>query len=395
MNATAAANVSVEDICDLTWMSTTGARVTRTIVLSVIMLGTLLGNVLVVVIFYKFASVRSNTNFFVLNMAVSDLLFPIILWPTEMVDTWTGFHRRWFLHGPVGDFTCKLTAFLTDASSAVSIMSLILITVDRFMAVVYPMRIATMTPRTRTRLIAATWVIAVLITSPYFYIFRLVRSDNKSYCEPSWQPAFNSETASRVYFPLLCVVLFVVPVIVVASLYTRIALALRRATIPGTPNSHESKRQRQSQNILKMSIAVVLVFVLCWLPQRAYVFLRLSYHFCDLVRYNLIVLHLAYSSSALNPWILFYFSEKYRHGLRIVFPGACAKKWPRRGNSAALATTQTSFELRSKRSKKSSSCKSEIRPTESPWDNTKHTEAAFLLSSMRKSDKKRSREEMC
>lgn len=335
-------STSVPDIegeCDMYWLSTISFKVGRTVILSAIMSVALLGNVLVVTVFNKFNSVRTNTNYFIVNMAVSDMLFPIVLWPTEMIDMWTGYNRRWFIGGPLGQLTCKLTAFLIDVSSTVSIQSLVLVAVERFVAVVYPMQMAKFTRTTRTRSIIATWIVAAVIHSPYFYLFRLIQWENKNYCVPDWQPAFDSYTANRIYFPTFCVLLFVAPVIVIALLYAKIALVLKQTTVPGNqPRSQESTRRRkQSKKVLNMSLAIVITFVLCWLPERLYIFLRFSFHYCELMRFNFFALLLAYTSSALNPWVLFIFSEKYRHGLRGILPCCfCSKNPDLSGDNVAV-----------------------------------------------------------
>ena len=69
-------------------------------------------------------------------MAMSDLLFPIFLFPRNLTGLYVDY--QWLISGPLGQALCKLVPFLTSVSGAVSIQSLVLIAVDRFGAVVFP-----------------------------------------------------------------------------------------------------------------------------------------------------------------------------------------------------------------------------------------------------------------
>ena len=109
-------------------------------------------------IVYKTPNLRKPINFFIANMA-SDLLYPIFLIP---------WHTKSFLiGGKLGQALCKLVPFFSSVSIDVSIQNLILIAVDRFGAVVFPLR----SPLIRSKLcpffIFATWIVAVAVNSPY------------------------------------------------------------------------------------------------------------------------------------------------------------------------------------------------------------------------------------
>ena len=96
---------------------------------------TLIGNIIIGIIVYRTRSMRKPINFFIVNMAMSDLLFPIFYFPSIVAKINYGY---WLLGGPVGQALCKLNYFLVDISAFVSIQSLVLIAVDRFGAVVFP-----------------------------------------------------------------------------------------------------------------------------------------------------------------------------------------------------------------------------------------------------------------
>lgn len=76
-------------------------------------------------------TMRTTINFFIVNMAMSDLLFPVFVFPLLLTEIYTsGF-------GPLGRTICLVLFQLLYISSWVSIQSLILIALDRFVAVVF------------------------------------------------------------------------------------------------------------------------------------------------------------------------------------------------------------------------------------------------------------------
>ena len=104
----------------------------------------LAGNTVVEIIVYKTQTMRKPINFFIVNMAMSDLLYPIFVIPRIVTELYVD---SWLIGGPFGQVLCKLVAFLTEVSSTVSFQSLVLIAVDRFGAVVFTLRSPIISPK--------------------------------------------------------------------------------------------------------------------------------------------------------------------------------------------------------------------------------------------------------
>lgn len=121
------------------------------------------GNLLVVIVVLLNPQMRSTTNLLILNLAMSDLLFVIFCIPFTAIDymlaTW-----------PFGDFWCKVVQYLIVVTAFSSIYTLVLMSVDRFLAVCFP--INSMTIRTERNSILALmmlWTIIITITIPVFF----------------------------------------------------------------------------------------------------------------------------------------------------------------------------------------------------------------------------------
>lgn len=110
----------------------------------------LLGNGLVVLVVLSNPQMRSTTNVLIINLAIADLLFVIFCVPFTATDyvlaTW-----------PFGDVWCKLVQYFIVVTAHASIYTLVLMSLDRFLAVVYP--IASRSFRTERNTI---WAISIL-----------------------------------------------------------------------------------------------------------------------------------------------------------------------------------------------------------------------------------------
>ena len=124
-------------------------RISKVCAFSFILLGSFFGNIFVIIIVYKRRDLRKTMNYFVVNMAVSDLLFPLVVIPDQITkivtDSW-----YWHVGGILGLTLCKLFYFASLVSLIVSVQSLVWIAVDRFVAVVFPLKFALISSKIST-----------------------------------------------------------------------------------------------------------------------------------------------------------------------------------------------------------------------------------------------------
>ena len=117
--------------------NSTAEKIGMTFAHCVILIVSLAGNTLIGIIVYKTQTMRKPINFFIVNMAMSDLLYPIFVIPRIVTELYVD---SWLIGGVVGQAFCKLVHFFQDISAVVSIESLVLIAFDRLGAVVFPLR---------------------------------------------------------------------------------------------------------------------------------------------------------------------------------------------------------------------------------------------------------------
>lgn len=303
---------------------TTFSKVSETIGYLLVLIFGVIGNSLVVAIVYRNRSMRTPANYFIANMAFADLMVPIFLVPKNLVWVYHG-KNVWLIGGTFGEFLCKFIPFIHDVCLMVSIHSLVLVAVERFYAVMRPLRAAIRSTRRCVVIIVSIWVLAMLFHGSYFYVHRLFFFKEKFRCYMTWEPLDDKTTVEKIYISII-VIFYAFPLISITTLYCIIILKLKRQRIPGTRYGHMIiNRQKRIVNTFRMVMTVVLAFFICWTPSIIFTSM-LFFHWdwvvpCDLLFHaELIVYMIAFSNNAITPYIYFIFNENYKNGLKALLP---------------------------------------------------------------------------
>ena len=138
---------------------------------------------------------------------------------------------------------------------------------DRFGAVVFPLRSTLIRSKLCPFFILSTLIVAVAFNSPDLFTFELVESAEGTWCVLKWKKAFG-ESSSFPSYQLASFILFIfIPELLLVILYFIILIKLKTQAHPGEQSaSTQQQRDRRNRNVLQMSIAIVTVFVLSRLP---------------------------------------------------------------------------------------------------------------------------------
>ena len=301
------------------WNHTAG-RIGITFAYCLILLVSLAGNTVVGMTVYKTKTMRKPINFFIVNMVMSDLLFPIFLIPREIQLLYMD---SWLIGGRLGQALCKLVTFISDVSLIVSIQSLVLIAVDRFGAVVYPLRSPLINSKQCPFFILATWIVAMAVQSPELVACKLVDYQTGLACRLRWNEAFGEFSSLDNYFVSVLVVFCFIPLVIIAILYIIIYLKLKSQKIPGEHSVNAGQqRQQRERNVLKMAIAIVVGFAVCGLPyfiSRVLLIFAANIWSCGFQYFASFAYFMVHINCAMNPCICFIFSRNYRIGLKNLF----------------------------------------------------------------------------
>ncbi|KXJ26117.1 Neuromedin-K receptor [Exaiptasia diaphana] len=198
-------------------------------------------------------------------------------------------------------------------------MSLTVISVDRFLGVQFPLRRIITYSRAK-KIIGFIWLLAFLAMSPKLYGVRAKNRNDNLVCFTSWDP-FPKNT-NMIMLIIQVVVFHVTPLCIMAVLYSITARKLWVRRIPGNVTEANQRLEHKTKvNVLKMCITVVVVFAFCWIP--LYTVMVVSYTnvlVCPIPRKVTDVLFfLSLTSYAINPLIYFIFSKDYRNGFWDIF----------------------------------------------------------------------------
>ena len=252
------------------------------------------------------------------NMAMSDLLYPVFLFPVRLTDLHVG---SWLIGGTLGQALCKIYPFLAEISMVVSIQSLVLITVDRYAAVVVPLRSPLISRKVCRCLIVGTWILAVPFCWPYLFNFNLVEYQEDKWCINQWDVIFGEKSSFGIYLLSASILFFYIPFVVLMILYSIILIKLKKQAHPGEQSANaEEQRTRRNRKVLKMTVAIVVAFFICWIPFSIHI---VTFYFvpkntldCKFwVSYNVAVF-MGYTYCAINPIICLTFTSNYRQALR-------------------------------------------------------------------------------
>ncbi|XP_048763744.2 QRFP-like peptide receptor isoform X2 [Ostrea edulis] len=247
-----------------------GEAAVKITIYTLLILIALIGNTLIILVVLKNKRMQTTTNYFLVNLAVSDLVVSLSCSWVHLVDDLT---EGWVL----GAFFCSFNSFAQVASLISSILSLTLVACDRFFGIVYAMK-AHIIERKAKPVIIAIWVISVAVAIPML-IFRRVQERHwknhvERWCDDvEWSIDLDSEEthyhrASRVaYWTCVSVILFFLPIIAMIGAYCGIIKTLWSTKIPGERVYKENAVQtKMKRKVIVMLIVILAVFAICWCP---------------------------------------------------------------------------------------------------------------------------------
>ena len=306
--------INGSEICYVHCNPTTD-KIGATVAYCLIYVVSLVGNSCIGIIVYKTRTLRKPINIFIVNMAMSDLLVLLIYIPLKVVNL---YRYSWLISGVLGSALCKLIPFLSEISYIVSVLSLILIAVGRFGAVVWPLHSPLINLKKCTFLILATWIVVMTSASPDLFVYTLEKYKGEVFCLYQWEEAFG-ESASLTDYALAYHLVFLhTPIILLIIIYSTILIKLKLQKTPGQQSTDaEIQRNKRNTNALKLAIAILWGLTFCKIPcsiiKLMYVYGTLP---CDIFPYCYTSTFLLISYCAVNPCICFAFCRNYLEGLK-------------------------------------------------------------------------------
>ncbi|PIC19763.1 hypothetical protein B9Z55_025188 [Caenorhabditis nigoni] len=286
------------------------------------------GNTATCLVMRKHPMMKTHTSMYLINLAVSDLVTLCVGLPFEMMMNWHQY--PW----PFPDFICNLKALIAETTSSVSILTILVFAIERYVAVCHPLYLVKnqFFKRNMKAIIGLSWIVSILCATPFGIYHRadyLMRSwpgtDDKipvissKMCmvavmfEPKLEPTF------KVLFHFSAIAFFVVPLLTILVLYARIACKVsNNRTIQAGELDITEELQLKINAIL---CAIVSAFFICYLPFQ---FQRLLFFYLDneviLVWINQYVYFISgflfYLATIINPIAYNVASSRFRRAFK-------------------------------------------------------------------------------
>ncbi|XP_033633488.1 free fatty acid receptor 4-like [Asterias rubens] len=281
------------------------------------------GNVLVISFFVRFKAIRQVTNLFITNLALSDLIFTLMV-PLVMVTRVTGV---WVF----GEVLCRLLTAVEFVCGIVSVWTMVLISVDRYQAIVSLQRHRSTLNMTLLRLLLV-WIGAAIFVLPLVLYFRTTDStieDNHTGLRRN-VTVCTFDFPGPLYLPLIyscinIVVVFIIPMSIITRNYRAImrkfSMSLQRmrehmVAAPRTDRSSAkaSTNVQREARVMRMLITMVTVFVLMWGPvTMTIIALMADYDRNGMESYQITAVFIVtYANAAVNPVVYGILNAQYR-----------------------------------------------------------------------------------
>ncbi|KAG9341134.1 hypothetical protein JZ751_019888 [Albula glossodonta] len=301
-----------DDVCQMS----SGVTVFLAVSYGVVMLLGLLGNVCLICVIARQKEKANVTSILITNLSVSDILVCIFCLPITVVYTLMD-------HWVFGGVLCRLLPFVQCMSVTVSILSLVLIALERHQLILNPGGWKPTAPQAYMAVVLI-WMLACFTSLP-FLAFHVLTNEpykmlppplkDKEACTENWP----SRPQKLAYTTWLLLFQYCAPLLFVLVCYLRIFARLRRRSDMLNRSCEENRRMSHSKRINVMLAALVTSFAICWLPLNMFNAVADWHHEALLYQHDLIfsLCHLlAMASTCVNPVIYGFLNSNFKKELK-------------------------------------------------------------------------------
>ncbi|NXG10904.1 CCR2 protein, partial [Sakesphorus luctuosus] len=212
---------------------------------SLVVIFGLTGNMLVVLILVKYKKLKSMTDIYLLNLAISDLLFVFSLpfWAYYAVHDWI-----------FGDALCRILSGVYLLGFYSGIFFIILLTLDRYLAIVhavFALRARTVTYGILTS--AVTWAVAVFASIPAF-LFNKSQKEGLRYTCSSHYPPEQILVWKQLLTLKMNILGLLIPMLIMIFSYSQILKTLFRS------------KSEKKQKAVRLIFVIMIFYFLFWTP---------------------------------------------------------------------------------------------------------------------------------
>lgn len=293
-----------------------------TVAYAIIFLAGFIGNITVCIIIIRNREMHTSTNYYLFNLAISDLLYLLFGLPFEI-------HMFWHQYPWPFDMSfCKIRSLCSDACSYASVLTIVAFTVERYLAICRPFKLISMSKLRRVLyVISVIWAFSMLSAVPVAYyrqisFIRYPPPDGPNMPESA---ICALDTSFRGLYEMSTLVFFIIPLTVLIIMYAQIAKRLNireenhnNGQFTGYErNDSKCKQLKSKKKIVRMLCVIVITFFISWAPfhaQRLFFVYGRNWEYYYHINEALFTIAgvFYYLSCTLNPIIYNVMSHRYR-----------------------------------------------------------------------------------
>lgn len=199
-----------------------------------IILGTS-GNIISLIVFTNGRRCNTDIRGFLINLAVADLIMALVCLPFSFTSALT---QNWIFSSPM----CPIILFTEMLSVTVSVYTNTAISIDRFLAIKFPLKILRTSRRHVVWTIVVIWFVSAGLCSVQFATSKVTeRDDGTAVCKEDWpNKGFNFR---QLYTVIVLIITYVIPVVFIMTMYGLVCFQLWQRVTPGIGDQTRDTRQ--------------------------------------------------------------------------------------------------------------------------------------------------------
>ncbi|XP_033476039.2 KISS1 receptor b [Epinephelus lanceolatus] len=293
-----------------------------------IMLVGLVGNSLVIHVVTKHQQMKTVTNFYIVNLATTDILFLVCCVPFTAtlypLPSWI-----------FGEFMCRLVNYLQQVTAQATCITLSAMSVDRCYVTVYPLQsLRHRTPRMALAVSVSIWIGSLLLSIPVAVYQRLEAGywfGPQTYCSE----VFPSACLQRAFIIYSFLAVYLLPLLTITACYAFMLKRMGQSSVNPIDSSYQLQAQAERAasvraRVSRMVVVMVALFLICWGPIQVCILLQ-AFGFRSYILYKLKIWGhcMSYSNSSVNPFVYAFMGNNFRKAFKHAFPAVFL--WRTRG----------------------------------------------------------------
>ncbi|KAJ1161109.1 hypothetical protein NDU88_001597 [Pleurodeles waltl] len=290
---------------------------------ALIMLLGLVGNSLVIYVISKHRQMRTATNFYIANLATTDIIFLVCCVPFTAtlypLPSWI-----------FGDFMCKFVNYLQQVTVQATCITLTAMSVDRCYATLFPLQsLRHRTPRVAMAVSVAIWIGSFLLSLPVAMYHRIEVGywyGLRTYCTE----AFPTEAQKKGFLLYTFLAVYLLPLVTICVCYSIMLKRVGQPVVEPIDNNYQQVQHLSERSVAmrtkvsKMVVVIVLLFTVCWGPIQLFILCQGFYKNFQ-ANYETYKIKtwancMSYANSAINPIVYAFMGDSFRKSFKKAFP---------------------------------------------------------------------------